>query len=166
MPADSMQLCADIIVRFCATIFDAVFRTQSCKNLFVNDVKEKSIDFDRQTHEDWASKAKPLPPKLYEFARAGASIPACALRLGRQTARIQNYGMGQTRRGSRNKIPRASCLTLNSLRGTHRCHLFHVLFDMRSATSLERAPKPWLSTVTICHFSQSPPSGIILMGQR
>lgn len=166
MSADSVQLCADIIVRSCATIFDAVFRTQSCKNLFVNDVREKSIDFGRQTHVDWAPKAKPLPPKLYEFAWAGESTPPHALRSGRQTARIQKFGMGHTRRGSRNKIPRASCLTLNSLRGTHRCHLFHVLIDMRSATSLERAPKPWLSTVTICHFSQSPPNGIILMGQR
>lgn len=161
-----MQLCADIIVRSCADIFDAVFRTQSCKNLFVNDVKEKSIDFGRQTHVDWASKAKPLPPKLYEFAWAGASTPPRASRMGRQTAGIQSCGMGHTRRGSRNKIPRASCLTLNSLRGTHRCHLFHVLIDMRSATSLERAPKPWLSTVTICHCSQSPLNGIILMGQR
>lgn len=161
-----MQLCADIIVRSCATVFDAVFRTQSCKNLFVNDVREKSIDFGRQTHVDWAPKAKPLPLKLYEFAWAGATIPGCALRLGRQIAGIQKFGMGHTRRGSRNKIPRASCLTLNSLRGTHRCHLFHVLIDMRSATSLERAPKPWLSTVTICHSGQSPPNGIILMGQR
>lgn len=89
MPADSMQLCADIIVRFCATIFDAVFRTQSCKNLFVNDVKEKSIDFGRQTHVDWVPKAKSLPSKLYEFAWAGATIPACALRFGRKTAGIQ-----------------------------------------------------------------------------
>lgn len=166
MSADSLQLCADIIVQSYTTIFDAVFRTQSCNNHFVNDVREKSIDFGGQTHVDWAPKAKPLPSKLYEFARAGASTPPRALRLGRQTARIQNYGMGQTRRGSRNKIPRASCLTLNSLRGTHRCHLFHVLIDMRAATSLERAPKPWLSTVTICHSGQSPPNGIILMGQR
>lgn len=52
MSADSVQLCADIIVRTCVTIIDAVFCTQSCKNLFVNDVKEKSIDFDRQTHVD------------------------------------------------------------------------------------------------------------------
>lgn len=161
-----MQLCADIIVRSCATIFDAVFRTQSCKNLFVNDVKEKSIDFGRQTHVDWAPKAKSLPSKLYEFAWAGATIPACALRLGQQQAGIQKFGMERKERGSRNKIPRASCLTLNSLRGTHRCHLFHVLIDMRAATSLERAPKPWLSTVTICHCSQSPLNGTILMGQR
>lgn len=166
MSADSVQLCADIIVRSCVTIFDAVFCTQSCKNLFVNDVREKSIDFGRQTHVDWAPKAKSLPPNLYEFARAEPSTPPRALRLGRQTAGIQSYGMGNTRRGSRNKIPRASCLTLNSLRGTHRCHLFHVLIDMRAATSLERAPKPWLSTVTICHSGQSPPGGIILMGQR
>lgn len=89
MSADSVQLCADIIVWSCATIFDAVFCIQSCNNLFVNDVKEKSIDFGRQTHVDWAPKAKPLPPKLYEFARAGATIPACALRLGRKTAGIQ-----------------------------------------------------------------------------
>lgn len=94
MSADSVQLCADIIVRTCVTIFDAVFCTQSCKNLFVNDVKEKSIDFGRQTHVDWPPKAKPLPPKLYEFAWAGATIPACALRLGRQTAGIQKFGMG------------------------------------------------------------------------
>lgn len=161
-----MQLFAYIIVRYCATIFDAVFCTQSCKNLFVNDVREKSIDFGRQTHVDWAPKAKSLPPKLYEFAWAGATIPACSLRIGRKTAGIQKFGMGQTRRGSRNKIPRASCLTLNSLRGTHRCHLFHVIIDMRAATSFERAPKPWLSTVTICHCSQSPLNGIILMGQR
>lgn len=161
-----MQPCADFIVRFCATIFAAVFRTQSCNNLFVNDVREKSIDFGRQTHVDWPPKAKPLPPKLYEFARAGASTPPRASHLGRQTAGIQKCGMERKERGSRNKIPRASCLTLNSLRGTHRCHLFHVLIDMRSATSLERAPKPWLSTVTICHSGQSPPSGIILMGQR
>lgn len=166
MSADSVQLCADIIVRSCATIFDAVFRTQSCKNLFVNDVREKSIDFGWQTHVDWAPKAKLLPPKLYEFAWAGESIGACALRLGRKTSGYSIMRHGQTRRGSRNKIPRASCLTLNSLRGTHRCHLFHVLIDMRAATSLERAPKPWLSTVTICHSGQSPPSGIILMGQR
>ena len=166
MPADSVQLCADIIVWSCATIFEAVFCTQSCKNLFVNDVKKKSIDFGRQSDVDWAPKAKPLPPNLYEFARAGESTPPRALRIKSQTARIQNYGMGHTRRGSRNKIPRASCLTLNSLRGTHRCHPFHVITDMRSATSLERAPKPWLSTVTICHSGQSPPSGIILMGQR
>lgn len=161
-----MQLCADIIVRSCATIFEAVFCTQPCKNLFVNDVKEKSIDFGRQTHVDWPPKAKPLPPKLYEFAREGATIPPRASRLGRKTAGIQKFGVGHTRRDSRNKIPRASCLTLNSLRGTHRCHLFHVLIDMRAATSLERAPKPWLSTVTICHSGQSPPGGIILMGQR
>lgn len=128
--------------------------------------KKKSVDLSRQSDVDWAPKAKPLPPNLYEFARAGASIPPRTLRLGRKTAGIQNYGMGQTRRGSRNKIPRASCLTLNSLRGTHRCHLFHVLIDMRAATSLERAPKPWLSTVTICHSGQSPSGGIILMGQR
>ena len=128
--------------------------------------KKKSVDLSRQSDVDWPPKAKPLPPKLYEFARAGASTPARASRLGRKTAGIQNCGMGQTRRGSRNKIPRASCLTLNSLRGTHRCHLFHVLIDMRSATSLERAPKPWLSTVTICHSGQSPSGGIILMGQR
>ena len=83
-----MQLCADIIVRSCAIIFDAVFRTQSCENLFVNDVREKSIDFGRQTHVDWLSKAKPLPPKLYEFARAGPTIPACALRIGQQQAGI------------------------------------------------------------------------------
>ena len=89
MSADSVQLCADIIVWSCATIFDAVFRTQSCKNLFVNDVKEKSIDFDRQTHVDWPPKAKPLPSKLYEFARAGATVPARASHLERQTAVIQ-----------------------------------------------------------------------------
>lgn len=166
MSADSVQLCADIIVQSCATIFDAVFRTQSCNNHFVNDVKEKSIDFGRQTHVDWAPKAKPLPPKLYEFAWAGATVPARALRIGQQQAGIQIMRHEHTRRGSRNKIPRASCLTLNSLRGTHRCHLFHVITDMRSATSLERAPKPWLSMVTICHTGQSPPSGIILMGQR
>ena len=94
MSADSVQLCADIIVQSCATIFDAVFRTQSCNNHFVNDVKEKSIDFGRQTHVDWAPKAKPLPPKLYEFAWVGATIPACALRLGRKTAGIQKCGMG------------------------------------------------------------------------
>lgn len=161
-----MQLFADIIVRSCVTIFEAVFCTQSCKNLLVNGVREKSIDFDRQTHVDWPPKAKPLPLKLYEFAWAGATIPACALRLGRQTAGIQIMRHEHTRRGSRNKIPRASCLTLNSLRGTHRCHPFHVITDMRAATSLERAPLPWLSTVTICHFSQSPPNGNILMGQR
>ena len=153
-------------MRSCATIFDAVFRTRPCKNLFVNGVKNKSIDFGRQSDVDWPPKAKPLPPNLYEFARAGASTPPRALRIKSQTARIQNYGMGQTRRGSRNKIPRASRLTLNSLRGTHRCHLFHVLIDMRAATSLERAPKPWLSMVTICHSGQSPSGGIILMGQR
>lgn len=166
MSADSVQLCADIIVRSCATIFDAVFRTQSCNNHFVNDVKEKSIDFGRQTHVDWAPKAKPLPPKLYEFAW-GESNHSC-MRIV-PWAKNSGYSImrhGHTRRGSRNKIPRASCLTLNSLRGTHRCHLFHVITDMRSATSLERAPKPWLSTVTICHSGQSPPSGIILMGQR
>ena len=89
MSADSLQLCADIIVQSCATIFDAVFRTQSCKNLFVNDVRDKSIDFGRQTHVDWPPKAKPLPPKLYEFAWAGPTIPPCALRLGRKTAGIQ-----------------------------------------------------------------------------
>ena len=94
MSADSVQLCADIIVRSCATIFDAVFCTQSCKNLFVNDVKEKSIDFGRKTHVDWPPKAKSLSPKLYEFAWAGATIPACALRLGRQIAGIQKFGMG------------------------------------------------------------------------
>ena len=82
MSADSLQLCADIIVRSYTTIFDAVFRTRSCNNHFVNDVREKSIDFDRQTHVDWTPKAKLLPPKLYEFARAGATIPACALRIG------------------------------------------------------------------------------------
>lgn len=152
-------------VRSFTHIFDAVFRTRPCKNLFVNGVKNKSIDFGRQGVVDWPPKAKPLPPNLYEFARAEPSTPPRALRLGRQTAGIQSYGMGNTRRGSRNKIPRASCLTLNSLRGTHRCHLFHVLIDMRSATSLERAPKPWLSTVTICHSGQSPSGGIILMGQ-
>lgn len=81
-----MQPCADIIVRFCATIFDAVFRTQSYNIFFVNGVREKSIDFGGQTHVDWATKAKPLAPNLYEFARAGASILPCALRLGRQTA--------------------------------------------------------------------------------
>lgn len=161
-----MQLCADIFVRFCAIIFDAVFRTQSCNNLFVNGVKDKSIDFGGQTLIDWPPKAMPLAPKLYEFAWAGATIPACALRIGQQQAGIQKCGMERKERGSRNKIPRASCLTLNSLRGTHRCHLFHVLIDMRSATSFERAPKPWLSTVTICHCSQSPLNGIILMGQR
>lgn len=166
LPADFVQLCADIIVQSYTTIFDAVFRTRSCNNHFVNDVREKSIDFGRQCDVDWPSKAKPLPPKLYEFAWAGATIPACALRLGRQTAGIQIMRHEHTRRGSRNKIPRASCLTLNSLRGTHRCHLFHVITDMRAATSLERAPKPWLSTVTICHSGQSSPSGIILMGQR
>lgn len=89
MSADSMQPCADIIVRFCATIFDAVFRTQSCNNVFVNGVREKSIDFGGQTHVDWAPKAKPLAPNLYEFARAGASTPPCALRLERQIAGIQ-----------------------------------------------------------------------------
>lgn len=166
MSADSLQLCADIIVRSCTTIFDAVFRTRPCKNLFVNGVKNKSIDFGRQSDVDWTPKTKPLPPKLYEFARAGESTPPRTPRLGRKTAGIQSCGIGHTRRGSRNKIPRASCLTLNSLRGTHRCHQFHVLIDMRAATSLERAPKPWLSTVTICHSGQSPPSGIILMGQR
>lgn len=166
LSADSMQPCADINVRSCVTIFAAVFRTQSCNNLFVSAVREKSIDFGGQTHVDWAPKAKPLAPKLYEFARAGASTLPCALRLGRQTAGIQKFGMGHTRRGSRNKIPRASYLTLNSLRGTHRCHLFPVIINMRAATSFERAPKPWLSTVTICHCSQSPPNGIILMGQR
>ncbi len=82
LPADFVQLCADIIVRSYTNIFDTVFRTQSCENLFVNDVREKSIDFDRQTHVDWTPKAKLLPPKLYEFARAGATIPACALRIG------------------------------------------------------------------------------------
>ena len=153
-------------VRSFTHIFDAVFRTRPCKNLFVNGVKKKSIDFGRQSDVDWHPKAKPFLPKLYEFAWAGASTPPHALRSGRQTARIQKFGMGHTRRGSRNKIPRASCLTLNSLRGTHRCHLFHVITDMRSATSLERAPKPWLSTVTICHSGQSPSSGIILMGHR
>lgn len=166
LSADSMQPCADIIVRSCVTIFDAVFRTQSYNIFFVNGVREKSIDFGGQTHVDWAPKAKLLAPKLYEFARAGASILPCALRIKQQQAGIQKFGMGQTRRGSRNKIPRASYLTLNSLRGTHRCHLFPVIIDMRAATSFERAPKPWLSTVTICHCSQSPPNGIILMGQR
>lgn len=83
LSADSVQLCADIIVRSYTTIFDAVFRTQSCKNLFVNDVREKSIDFGRQTHVDWAPKAKPLPPKLYEFAWAGESTPPRTLRFGR-----------------------------------------------------------------------------------
>lgn len=95
MSADSVQLCADIIVWSCATIFDAVFRTQSCKNLFVNDVREKSIDFDRQTHVDWSPRAKPLPPNLYEFAREGESTPPRALRLGRKTAGIQKFGMGK-----------------------------------------------------------------------
>ena len=166
LSADLVQPCADIIVRFCATIFAAVSRNQSCNNLFVNGVREKSIDFGGQTHVDWAPKAKPLAPNLYEFARAGASILPRALRLERQIVGIQKFGMGHTRRGSRNKIPRASYLTLNSLRGTHRCHLFPVIIDMREATSFERAPKPWLSTVTICHSGQSPPSGIILMGQR
>lgn len=161
-----MQLCADIIVRSCAIIFDAVFRTQSCKNLFVNDVKEKSIDFDRQTHVDWPPKAKPLPPKLYEFAWGESNHSCMRIVPWAKNSGDSKIRHGHTRRGSRNKIPRASCLTLNSLRGTHRCHLFHVLIDMRSATSLERAPKPWLSTVTICHSGQSPPSGIILMGQR
>lgn len=161
-----MQLCADIIVRSCAIIFDAVFRTQSCKNLFVNDVKEKSIDFDRQTHVDWPPKAKPLPPKLYEFAWGESNHSCMRIVPWAKNSGDSKMRHGHTRRGSRNKIPRASCLTLNSLRGTHRCHLFHVLIDMRSATSLERAPKPWLSTVTICHSGQSPPSGIILMGQR
>ena len=94
MSADSVQLCADIIVWSCAIIFDAVFRTQSCNNHFVNDVKEKSIDFGRQSDVDWALKAKPLPPKLYEFAWAGATIPPRALRLGRQTVGIQKCGMG------------------------------------------------------------------------
>lgn len=89
LPADFVQLCADIIVRSCAIIFDAVFRTQSCKNLFVNDVRDKSIDFGRQTHVDWTPKAMPLPPKLYEFARAGESIGACALCIGQQQAGIQ-----------------------------------------------------------------------------
>ena len=161
-----MQPCADIIVRFCDTIFDAVSRNQSCNNLFVNGVKDKSIDFGRQTHVDWPPKAMPLAPNLYEFARTGTSILPCALRIGQQQAGIQKFGMERKERGSRNKIPRASCLTLNSLRGTHRCHLFHVIIDMRAATSFERAPKPWLSTVTICHCSQSPLNGIILMGQR
>lgn len=166
MSADSVQLCADIIVWSCATIFDAVFRTQSCKNLFVNDVREKSIDFGRQTHVDWASKAKPLPPKLYEFAWGGSNHSCMRIAHRTITSGDSKMRHGHTRRGSRNKIPRASCLTLNSLRGTHRCHLFHVITDMRAATSLERAPKPWLSTVTICHSGQSSPSGIILMGQR
>ena len=94
LPADFVQLCADIIVRSCAIIFDAVFRTQSCNNHFVNDVKEKSIDFGRQTHVDWVPKAKSLPSKLYEFAWAGATIPPRALRLGRQTVGIQKCGMG------------------------------------------------------------------------
>ena len=161
-----MRCYADSFVRSCAVLLDAILRTQSCNNLFVNAVREKSIDFGGQTHVDWAPKAKPLPPKLYEFARAGASILPCALRIKQQQVGIQKFGMGQTRRGSRNKIPRASYLTLNSLRGTHRCHLFPVIIDMRAATSFERAPKPWLSTVTICHCSQSPPNGIILMGQR
>ena len=161
-----MQLCADIIVRSCATIFDAVSRNQSCNNLFVNDVKEKSIDFGRQTHVDWTPKAKPLPPKLYEFAWGESNHSCMRIVPWAKNSGDSKMRHGHTRRGSRNKIPRASCLTLNSLRGTHRCHLFHVLIDMRSATSLERAPKPWLSTVTICHFSQSPPNGIILMGQR
>lgn len=49
MSADSVQLCADIIVWSCAIIFDAVFRTQSCNNVFVNGVREKSIDFGRQS---------------------------------------------------------------------------------------------------------------------
>ena len=89
MSADSMQPCADINVRSCAVLFDVIFRTQSCNNLFVNSVREKSIDFGRQTHVDWAPKAKPLAPKLYEFARAGASILPCALRIKRQTAGIQ-----------------------------------------------------------------------------
>ena len=166
MSADSVQLCADIIVQSCATIFDAVFRTQSCNNHFVNDVKEKSIDFGRQTHVDWTPKAKPLPPKLYEFAWGESNHSCMRIVPWAKNSGDSKMRHGHTRRGSRNKIPRASCLTLNSLRGTHRCHLFHVLIDMRSATSLERAPKPWLSTVTICHFSQSPPNGIILMGQR
>lgn len=34
---------------------------------------------------------------------------------------------GHTRRGSRNNMPRASCATLNSLRGTHRRHLLHAI---------------------------------------
>lgn len=89
LSADSMQPCADFIVRSCATIFDVVFRTQSCNNLFVNAVREKSIDFGGQTHVDWGPKAKPLASKLYEFAWAGASILPCALRLERQTAGIQ-----------------------------------------------------------------------------
>ena len=89
-----MQSCATIIVRSCDTIFDAVFRTQSCKNLFVNDVREKSIDFGRQTHVDWGLKAMPLIPKLYEFARAGASTPPRALRLERQIAGIQKSEWG------------------------------------------------------------------------
>lgn len=95
MLADSVQSCADIIVWSCATIFDAVFRTQSCNNLFVNGVKNKSIDFGGQSDVDWAPKAKPLPPKLYEFAWAGATIPPRASHLGRQTARIQKCGMGK-----------------------------------------------------------------------
>lgn len=166
MSADSLQLCADIIVQSCATIFDAVFRTQSCNNHLVNDVREKSIDFDRQTHVDWPSKAKPLPSKLYEFAWGESNHSCMRIVPWAKNSGDSKMRHGHTRRGSRNKIPRASCLTLNSLRGTHRCHLFHVLIDMRAATSLERAPKPWLSTVTICHSGQSPPSGIILMGQR
>ena len=114
-------------VRSFTHIFDAVFRTRPCKNLFVNGVKNKSIDFGRQSDVDWHPKAKPFPPNLYEFARAEPSTPPRALRIKSQTAEIQNFGMGHTRRGSRNKIPRASCLTLNSLRGTHRClSLIHI----------------------------------------
>ena len=82
-------------MRSCATIFDAVFRTRPCKNLFVNGVKNKSIDFGRQGVIDWPPKAKPLPPNLYEFAWAEPSTPARASRLGRKTAGVQSCGMGK-----------------------------------------------------------------------
>ena len=81
-------------VRSFTHIFDAVFRTRPCKNLFVNGVKNKSIDFGRQSDVDWPPRAKPLPPNLYEFAREGESTPPRALRLGRKTAGIQKCGMG------------------------------------------------------------------------
>lgn len=60
LSADSMQPCADIIVRSCASIFAAVFRTQSCNNVFVNGVREKSIDFGGQSDVDCLLKGNVL----------------------------------------------------------------------------------------------------------
>ena len=124
-------------------------------------------------HWLWSANSCRLGPKSKAFAiqtiwvcKGGGKHSSTRIAHRTITSGDSKMRHGHTRRGSRNKIPRASCLTLNSLRGTHRCHLFHVITDMRSATSLERAPKPWLSTVTICHSGQSPSSGIILMGQR